>query len=130
MSRKMHDTDTEEEIKEAFRVFDKDGNGFISAAELRPGFFCSSHQSIRIDLTVCWVTSSLVQPLPVSTPQPRGGTALFFWSPFFLECAHLALVFNPHPLGGSHLTRLPPPDLMRGCMKCPVVPKKPPDPAT
>ena len=24
-----------EEIKEAFRVFDKDGNGFISAAELR-----------------------------------------------------------------------------------------------
>ena len=25
----------EEELKEAFRVFDKDGNGFISAAELR-----------------------------------------------------------------------------------------------
>lgn len=35
MARKMKDTDTEEEIKEAFRVFDKDGNGFISAAELR-----------------------------------------------------------------------------------------------
>jgi len=35
MARKMHDTDTEEEIREAFRVFDKDGNGFISAAELR-----------------------------------------------------------------------------------------------
>uniref|UniRef100_A0A7S2PNU8 Calmodulin n=1 Tax=Leptocylindrus danicus TaxID=163516 RepID=A0A7S2PNU8_9STRA len=35
MCRKMKDTDTEEEIKEAFRVFDKDGNGFISAAELR-----------------------------------------------------------------------------------------------
>ena len=31
----MKDTDSEEEIKEAFRVFDKDGNGFISAAELR-----------------------------------------------------------------------------------------------
>ena len=31
----MADTDTEEEIKEAFKVFDKDGNGFISAAELR-----------------------------------------------------------------------------------------------
>lgn len=27
--------DSEEEIREAFRVFDKDGNGFISAAELR-----------------------------------------------------------------------------------------------
>merc|ERR1719493_651802 len=31
----MKDTDTEEELIEAFRVFDKDGNGFISAAGLR-----------------------------------------------------------------------------------------------
>ena len=29
MARKMKDTDSEEEIKEAFRVFDKDGNGYI-----------------------------------------------------------------------------------------------------
>jgi calmodulin len=35
MSRKMHENDTEEEIVEAFKVFDKDGNGYISAAELR-----------------------------------------------------------------------------------------------
>lgn len=35
MARKMKDTDSEEEIKEAFKVFDKDNNGFISAAELR-----------------------------------------------------------------------------------------------
>ncbi|EOD33609.1 calmodulin [Emiliania huxleyi CCMP1516] len=35
MARKMKDTDSEEELKEAFRVFDKDGSGFISAAELR-----------------------------------------------------------------------------------------------
>ena len=35
MSRKMKDTDTEEEILEAFRVFDKDGSGFTTAAELR-----------------------------------------------------------------------------------------------
>ena len=48
MARKMKDTDTEEEIREAFRyfftfitqysnssIFDKDGNGFISPAELR-----------------------------------------------------------------------------------------------
>ena len=34
MARKMKDTDSEEEIKEAFKVFDKDGNGFISAAEV------------------------------------------------------------------------------------------------
>lgn len=31
----MKDTDSEEEIREAFKVFDKDGNGSISAAELR-----------------------------------------------------------------------------------------------
>merc|ERR1719498_815437 len=31
----MKDTDTEEELIEAFKVFDRDGNGFISAAELR-----------------------------------------------------------------------------------------------
>lgn len=30
----MKDTDSEKQIPEAFRVFDKDGNGFISAAEL------------------------------------------------------------------------------------------------
>ncbi|ANB13798.1 calmodulin [Sugiyamaella lignohabitans] len=35
MARKMKDTDSEEEIREAFKVFDRDGNGFISAAELR-----------------------------------------------------------------------------------------------
>lgn len=35
MSRKMKDVDSEEELREAFKVFDKDGNGFISAAELR-----------------------------------------------------------------------------------------------
>lgn len=35
MARKMKDKDSEEKIREAFRVFDKDGNGYISAAELR-----------------------------------------------------------------------------------------------
>ncbi|XP_029470682.1 calmodulin-like isoform X2 [Rhinatrema bivittatum] len=35
MARKMKDTDSEKEITEAFRVFDRDNNGFISAAELR-----------------------------------------------------------------------------------------------
>jgi calmodulin len=33
--QQMKDTDSEEELREAFKVFDKDGNGFISAAELR-----------------------------------------------------------------------------------------------
>ena len=35
MAKKMKETDSEEELREAFKVFDKDGNGFISAAELR-----------------------------------------------------------------------------------------------
>ncbi|XP_012368140.1 calmodulin-like [Octodon degus] len=35
MESKKKDTHSEEEIREAFCVFDKDGNGYISAAELR-----------------------------------------------------------------------------------------------
>lgn len=35
MAKKMKDTDSEEEIREAFRVFDKDGKGSISANDLR-----------------------------------------------------------------------------------------------
>jgi len=35
MARKMKDTDSEEDIMEAFKLFDKDGNGCISASELR-----------------------------------------------------------------------------------------------
>jgi calmodulin len=35
MEQKMEDEDSEEEILEAFKVFDKDGNGYISTAELR-----------------------------------------------------------------------------------------------
>jgi calmodulin len=36
MARKLKDgQDSEEEVIEAFKVFDKEGNGYISAAELR-----------------------------------------------------------------------------------------------
>ncbi|EDO05489.1 EF hand calmodulin family protein [Babesia bovis T2Bo] len=35
MARKMKEGDTEEELVQAFKVFDRDGNGFISAQELR-----------------------------------------------------------------------------------------------
>merc|ERR1711924_405494 len=35
MAKTMKDNDTEEELIEAFKVFDRDSDGFISAAELR-----------------------------------------------------------------------------------------------
>ena len=35
LARKMRDTDSVEELKLAFKVFDKDGNGVISAEEFR-----------------------------------------------------------------------------------------------
>lgn len=35
MSKKMKETDIEEEMREAFRVFDKDGDGYITASELQ-----------------------------------------------------------------------------------------------
>jgi calmodulin len=35
MASKMNDTDTEEELVDTFKVFDSEGNGLISAAELR-----------------------------------------------------------------------------------------------
>ena len=39
MARKMRSTDAEEEIKEAFRVFDKDGRFFFSFTWLANYFF-------------------------------------------------------------------------------------------
>ena len=35
MAKKMGSTDSEEEIREAFRVFDRESTGFISTEELR-----------------------------------------------------------------------------------------------
>jgi len=34
MTREIHDTDIEEEIREAFRVFDREGHGFITTTDL------------------------------------------------------------------------------------------------
>jgi len=35
MARQLNDKDTEEDVNEAFKVFDKDGDGYLSIAELR-----------------------------------------------------------------------------------------------
>ena len=34
MAKKRQDVDSKEELREAFKMFDRDGNGFICAAEL------------------------------------------------------------------------------------------------
>jgi calmodulin len=43
MTRKMSETDEEHQLRQAFQVFDKDGNGVISESELRQvrSFFAS-----------------------------------------------------------------------------------------
>lgn len=48
MARKMQDTDSEDEIAEAFKVFDKTGQGYIDKADLKHimtslGMLISSH---------------------------------------------------------------------------------------
>lgn len=35
--KEMNKTDTEEEMREAFKIFDRSGNGFITAKELKHG---------------------------------------------------------------------------------------------
>ena len=35
MAKKLERSNTEDEIREAFKLFDKDNNGFITVAELR-----------------------------------------------------------------------------------------------
>ena len=35
MAKKMKESDSDEEIREAFRIFDRDGDGFLTACELK-----------------------------------------------------------------------------------------------
>ena len=69
MARKMKDTDSEEEILEAFKVFDKDGNGFISAAELRHVSIPYLHlQHSYFSRFLCFCISSFFVPIIISLP--------------------------------------------------------------
>ena len=45
--REIQDTEIEDEIREAFRVFDKEGHGFICA----PGNFAFFHFYVKIEFT-------------------------------------------------------------------------------
>lgn len=42
------ETDAEEELKEAFKVFDKDQNGYISASEVSHYYYCFINLSLYI----------------------------------------------------------------------------------
>ena len=44
MEMRLQDRDHEEELREAFRVFDKDGNGMISSEEFRRAMKTMGHQ--------------------------------------------------------------------------------------
>lgn len=48
----VKDTDSEEELKEAFKVFDKDQNGFISAAEVFQLFLLYHFDFIQLFVTL------------------------------------------------------------------------------
>merc|ERR1712048_496407 len=73
-ARKMRDTDTEEELIEAFKVFDRDGSGFINASELRH-VMCNLGEKLtdeEIDEMIREVevdeTDDASFPSPMSTP--------------------------------------------------------------
>ena len=71
LARKKKETDAEEEFKEAFRVFDKDGNGFTSAAEIRHIMTKCVHPTVPARRPIARVTvyfPSLTRPVP---SQPR-----------------------------------------------------------
>ena len=50
----LKDSDSEEELREAFKVFDKDQNGFISAAEVKwfanliQGLYSNTNGEVKI----------------------------------------------------------------------------------
>ncbi|CAM8892687.1 unnamed protein product [Rhodiola kirilowii] len=69
MARTMKDTDSEEEHKEGFRVFDQDQNGFISAAELRHAMT----NTIPVDFGLQWSQWQLLDSI-----LPTGGFAHSF----------------------------------------------------
>ncbi len=68
LCRDLQDTDCDDELKEAFKVFDKDGNGFISAAEV--GAVLAAEESFcPSGVTSLWRMRDLA--VPVSALQLR-----------------------------------------------------------
>jgi len=70
MARKMKETDAEEELKEAFKVFDKDQNGYISASEVR-----------HFDINISNNKMVLIQSL----------TSMFQFFPFFVQLRNVMI---------------------------------------
>lgn len=50
MVKRANEHNEEDELREAFRVFDKNGNGFIRVSELR--FFIEQNEENSINLSI------------------------------------------------------------------------------
>ena len=57
MAKKMRETDSEEELREAFRVFDKDGNGSVGGIAIYFNLIAIHSESIQFN-TVSYNTTS------------------------------------------------------------------------
>ena len=88
LARKIKDNDAEEEFKEAFRVFDKDGNGFTSAAELR--HMCASS---HLKNTACCRN---LERLPLTPSTPHSGVSVHRSYLLRLSAAHGYLISLSH----------------------------------
>ena len=64
--KEMHDEDIEDEIRDAFRVFDREGHGYISVVDLKDVL---THLGEKLSLEEC----------EVSTEQPEG-PVLYEWN--------------------------------------------------
>lgn len=49
MAKRMRDTDTEDELIEAFKLFDNDGNGVVSVSKLKEVFYSLNDERISLE---------------------------------------------------------------------------------
>ena len=99
MARKMKDTDTEEELIEAFKVFDRDGNAGVFCARPRWAMLTSTWLGRAGQ---CWAglvprpLTSMIYPGPAPIPHPyRQGLGQLGSQPLtFIDRSQASLASN------------------------------------